>query len=258
MKALLGFDNINRLDGYSETSQGIKKLSQKQKYKTFDKYFADMDIPQERKDARVELANDLEDLMLAFFIFCEMQRRMQVSDIEYQKQYLYSRYLRIVRDHIPKENYLLEDDYIDDFVRKRTGDIVDVTNRKLDETRDKNASSVSDNNKTNPETNKNGKSTRDDWWLSEDRAWVIGAEDANSIENYEDFQEAIENGYTMKEWCDVRDDKERESHLAVGGKIIPISDPFMVGDSLMMFPKDTSFGAGPEEIDNCRCYLRYI
>lgn len=250
MRTILEFDKIERLGNSIEAEQLQKYKSQKSKYKTYKRYFADMGIPEDKKDARIVLAEDLEDLMLAFFIFCEMQRSIYGPDVQYQKQYLYERYRNIVYDHIDDKDGLLDkDDYIDEFIRERTEDIVDVTNNNLDKLKNRKKSSVS---------NDDEKHTRDDWWLSKDRAWVIGAEDANSIENYEDFEEALNLGYTMKEWCDVRDDKERESHLAVGGKIIPISDPFMVGDSLMMFPKDTSFGAGPEEISNCRCYLRFL
>ena len=38
---------------------------------------------------------------------------------------------------------------------------------------------------------------------------------------------------------------------------IGIFERFNVGNMQMMFPRDVSLGAGPEEIVNCRCSLRY-
>ena len=56
----------------------------------------------------------------------------------------------------------------------------------------------------------------------------------------------------------MKDKRVRETHREVDDVVLPISDPFEVGDYLMMFPKDTTFGAGPEEIVNCRCSVKYL
>jgi len=56
-----------------------------------------------------------------------------------------------------------------------------------------------------------------------------------------------------KTWWTMRDNMVRESHAAVHGVTVPFDEPFEVGDSLLMFPGDTSLGAGVEEIANCRC-----
>lgn len=39
--------------------------------------------------------------------------------------------------------------------------------------------------------------------------------------------------------------------------VIDIFEPFEVGNSLMMFPKDHSLGAQVKEIAGCRCSLKY-
>ena len=57
---------------------------------------------------------------------------------------------------------------------------------------------------------------------------------------------------------DIRDRKERKTHLKIGGEVIAIDKAFVVGKSLMMFPKDESLGADPEEIVNCRCTIKYF
>ena len=56
-----------------------------------------------------------------------------------------------------------------------------------------------------------------------------------------------------KTWWTAQDNKVRESHAEVHGVTVPFDEPFEVGDSLLMFPGDTSLGAGADEIANCRC-----
>ena len=53
------------------------------------------------------------------------------------------------------------------------------------------------------------------------------------------------------------DEKTRETHAMADGQKVDIDTPFIVGDSLMMFPTDTSLGATPQEIINCRCIMKY-
>lgn len=46
----------------------------------------------------------------------------------------------------------------------------------------------------------------------------------------------------------------RADHSAMHRKkIVGLDDPWIVGGALMMYPLDTSMGAGPEHIVNCRC-----
>ena len=65
-------------------------------------------------------------------------------------------------------------------------------------------------------------------------------------------------GYTHKQWVTMGDSKVRLSHREAAGQIRELAEPFLVGDSYMMFPQDSSLGAGAEEIVNCRCSMRPI
>jgi uncharacterized protein with gpF-like domain len=62
-----------------------------------------------------------------------------------------------------------------------------------------------------------------------------------------------EYGAERKEWQTAEDERVRDTHVAANGQIRNIDRPFEVGSSLMMYPRDGSLGAGPEEIVNCRC-----
>ena len=56
----------------------------------------------------------------------------------------------------------------------------------------------------------------------------------------------------------MRDRHVRHTHQLVEGKTIGINDVFLVGDSEMFYPKDTTFGASAREIVNCRCSIKYF
>lgn len=98
----------------------------------------------------------------------------------------------------------------------------------------------------------------DEYYFSEDRAMFMAENEANYYGNFGEMNDAIENGCTMKRWNTMRDKKVRHTHNFVDGEEIGIFDAFAVGDSLMLFPKDTSMEASAEEIVNCRCVCEYF
>ena len=98
----------------------------------------------------------------------------------------------------------------------------------------------------------------DPFYVSPDRAKYLAENEANTSLNHQDFVDAIAAGKTRKKWVDIRDDRERPDHRKVGGTIKPITEPFLVGDSIMDYPKDTSYGASANQIVNCRCTIKYI
>jgi uncharacterized protein with gpF-like domain len=60
-----------------------------------------------------------------------------------------------------------------------------------------------------------------------------------------------------KIWMSIPDDRTRETHEEADGLRQAMDDPFVVGDYELMFPGDSSMGAGPEELCNCRCTAVY-
>jgi len=60
-----------------------------------------------------------------------------------------------------------------------------------------------------------------------------------------------------KTWHAVGDAKTRPTHRAAHGQSVPFNEPFSVGGAQLMRPGDSSLGAGPEEIVNCRCSVLY-
>ncbi len=60
------------------------------------------------------------------------------------------------------------------------------------------------------------------------------------------------NGVEQKQWMSFLDDRTRDTHAAANGQTVPMDEPFVVGEALLMFPGDPE-SDHPEEVINCRC-----
>lgn len=190
----------------------------------YDEYFDEMDLTEEEKEKRKQFSREFEDVMLFIFALFSVMRQYGGINKQCIIGQLQSKYSEVVLKYMEIDKYL--DDYIADF----SIETVDTTINHID----------------------------DPFYLSNDRGILISENEANGIFNYGEFSEAIRAGKKRKQWVDVRDRKERETHREVGGTVIPIEDTFVVGNSLMLFPKDTSLGAEIKELANCRCTVKYF
>lgn len=192
----------------------------------FEEYFNKMDISDEDKQKRIDFADEANDILL--FIFALIDLYVANETIQDKKDYLLDvlteKYTRLINQ------YSVVDDYIADYILNACNSLIDTTFKHIGS----------------------------DYYISSERAFKNACDNANDVFNYDDYSKALISGKTMKQWLDVGDRRERESHLLVGGKTIPITDYFTVGVSKMMFPHDTSLGAGAEELANCRCAIRYF
>jgi hypothetical protein len=219
---MLGFEELNNL----ETETKTKSIP-------YDKYFGEMDLTDEQKEERKKLAKEMEMALLFLFFLIKSYKEYADNGTlnkplqEYTETMIEDfkyKYKNILIESVELTSYL--DEYVDDF----TQSVTDVTLKHID----------------------------DDYFTSEDRATFIAENEANVVLNAMDYERAIKQGKTRKKWIDMQDNRERKSHLLVGGKELPIKQPFVVGDSLMMFPKDNSMGAKPKEIIGCRCSCKYF
>lgn len=190
----------------------------------YEQYFGDMELTEEQIDKRINLAKSIEDVML--FLFTLIAVFQEYETLEISRQYIYDQ---------AKERYASAisiygtDDYIEQYVSDFAITTVDTTINHIN----------------------------DEYYQSGDRAQFIAENEANTILNHSEFEEAVSQGYAYKTWRTARDLKVRETHALLEGHTIPIEDAFWVGEYLMMYPKDTSLGAGAEEIVNCRCTIEY-
>lgn len=184
-------------------------------------YFDEMELPDEEKEKRKEFSESMVDVMLFIFALFSVMRQYDYMNKQYIIGQLHSRYSEIVM------KYMDIDKLVDDYIQRFSEEIVDTTLKYPDE----------------------------EYYLSDDRATIIGANEANSILGYRQLQEAKEKGYTRKTWITERDNKVRKTHREVDGETIGIDRLFLVGDSLMAYPHD--FSAPPEEVCGCRCSIKY-
>lgn len=96
----------------------------------------------------------------------------------------------------------------------------------------------------------------DDYYLSKERALLIGQNESNTTFNHIDYTEAKESGKRYKVWYAELDDRTREDHIEVDGTRIPIDEMFDVGGEQLRYPHDFMFGSA-KNLVNCRCTCRY-
>lgn len=217
----------------------IDELNTITKSVPYEKYFGEMELTKEQKESRKKIAEEMEELLIFLFTLLALYRQYEISVYRvYVRNLAVKKYTKIILENRGKvlgSNYLDNeslneiDDYLNEYAKEFVATTFETTEKHMD----------------------------DDYYFSNDRAVFVAENEANTVINYLEYKKAIAIGKTRKTWVDIRDKRERKTHLKVGGKTIGIEKAFMVGNSLMMFPKDTSMGATPEEIVNCRCTIKY-
>lgn len=238
----------------------------------YEQYFGEMDLTPQQKEQRIEMANRFEDMILFFFALLSVADEYSYTNDLFIIEQVETMYIAVLQgknvlfNNIPSDNKRLDTsinknqaeitpqtkEYIHGFAKqllKTTKEHIGKGNAK----ESANGGSAIENGKDNSKK----ESTNDRWYTSPDRAKFIAENEANTSANRKENEDAIKNGYNFKTWKTKRDLHVRPTHSEIDGLKIPIEDAFLVGNSEMMFPKDTSLGASAEEIVNCRCTIKY-
>lgn len=191
---------------------------------SIEEYFGGMELTNEQKKKRIDLAWELFDIFLALFYL--------IDDLKDTEMFDRNKTVEAVKEQIIEKvsEYADVDDYIENHAEELVNQVVNTTLKNI-----------------------NGS----DYWFSEDRATISAETETDTFLNYADYMIAKGKGYKYKEWLAITDEKTRHSHFKVNHTKIKIDETFMVGNSIMRFPHDTEYGASPEEIINCRCSIRY-
>lgn len=199
-------------------------LNTTHKSEPYEDYFESMDLNAEQRRKRIRFAEDLEQEILIFLILLFNMQKYNSVNYEQARKRLENGYVKTAKA------YMIVDKEMRDYIRIFSYDMIDSTKAHEDSP----------------------------YYYSMDRA-VFSAENESAISfDRQDYLQAIRSGKTKKLWVDVRDRKERNTHLEVGGTEKPINEPFVVGNSLMMYPHDAlNFNADPKEYLNCRCSIVY-
>ena len=215
--SVLSFDELNTL--------GKKRRSE-----PIEEYYNPMRISRQRRQKRMEVARKYRDALLEYMHFVD-------DYAEYG--YLDEPATELLRSSIVE---LIEDAFI----------IAKTTERNVDAVYRGYADRISKQIHESTMRNKD----KDAYFLSEDRATLIGEDESNALCGYDELQEAYSVGKSKKTWHTVGDKAVRDTHRAVDGKTVPLDKPFSVGGVEMMVPRDPEVDA-PEETSGCRCWLTF-
>jgi len=203
-------------------------------------FFEPMELPEEEKKRRIDMAWELFDIFYAMFVRVYAMQKLNKDDatiindvceafgVRYKDVVV--KYLDYSLDgqeslHTTLQGYLqgVIEPYIDGIVRE----MADTTIKHPDEP----------------------------YFGSVERAVICAETETNTIGNSIAEEIAIASGKTIKTWVTMMDEKVRDTHNDIHGQTVPINDYFMVGGFPARYPHDPDLPA--DEIVNCRCVCEY-
>lgn len=191
------------------------------------RFFSTMEITDEEKKKRCDLAYDFYDAI--YFVFTIIRVEKEIEEVNFTRNALIvDQYRSTLENRITDVFKKAKIPYEDDYIPKLVDEIITTTNR-------------------HPE---------DMYYLSKERAVLIAQNEANTAINYADYVSAKDSGATHKRWIAELDDKTRPAHAEADGTVVPIDDYFYVGGDTMRYPHDY-LNSSPENIINCRCVCEY-
>lgn len=191
-----------------------------------ESFFEPMELSDEDKKKRVDLAYEIYAMLTRFFTIVKASL---ATGTDIDRNYLVDYFTRYYKDLIVEQGYNknLDDDYYDFYIDMIADSIVDTSL-------------------------KGGANA-----LSDTRVIEIAQNDANVIENHNKHMQMKLDGFKTKRWVTMADEKVRFNHVMADGEEVPIDQPFKVGGSELMYPTDISLGADASEVINCRCGCIY-
>lgn len=224
------------------------------------KWFKKMDIPDEEKIKRVELAIDYAEIMLMLFFLITEQEYEKEECIAFAEERL-----RILAENALGEKNIA---YINDWAKIKSEEIVNNTYEKyeneIEDASEEEEKESEDKSEADGEQPKEERIRvpeldidipKDEYWTSEERGLLVGIELSTTVYNFDELYKAIKQGKTRKVWMTESDDRVRPTHDEVHGTDIPINELFIVGNSEMLMPGDTVHNAELKEVAGCRCHL---
>ena len=196
-----------------------------------EKFFDEMNVLKSEKERRIKTANLIDDAMRDFFA-------SQIIDVEegiYPERSKKGYYTDLLIDLY--FTFLPEKERYSDEFEGKAGEFA----QNIQNTTDK---AVIGNNNTDAQ-----KKTV----FSDNRARLISLNESLQIWNTIRHKE-LKGKQTTHTWQSMEDDRVRPTHVEADGQTVPIEEPFKVGKYMLMYPGDSSLGAGEEEIILCRCY----
>lgn len=181
-----------------------------------------MQITEEQKKKRKRIADDLCDVFLFLFLLLEDSKENGLTDYSFALPQFQKEFQGTITRYVNIDAYLIE------YIAQASREIFNTTLKHMN----------------------------DKWFFTRDRAVLLALNEANTIYNHEELEDAIKKGYTHKTWVAEIDDRTRMDHLLMDSTKIKIDEYFIFPDCKMQFPHDYIHGT-QEQLANCRCSLEY-
>ena len=216
-----------------------------------EKFFDEMNVLKPEKERRIKTANLIDDAMRDFFA-------SQIIDVEEgiypersKKGYYTDLLIDLYFTFLPEKER-----YSDEFEGKAgefAQNIQNTTDKAVLGNTDKQKGSGSKNAQEKPDGTNAVSDAQKKTVFSDNRARLISLNESLQIWNTIRHKE-LKGKQATHTWQSMEDDRVRPTHAEADGQTVPIEEPFKVGKYLLMYPGDSSLGAGEEEIILCRCY----
>ena len=201
----------------------LNTLIQNKRSMPFEQYFGEMNLTEEEKSKRIQMAEELEENFIVTMTLLFTMAQANKIDYEFIRKQIEDSYLETLR------KYASVDRHLETYVKSFSYDVIDSTKKHKNEP----------------------------YYYSLDRARFMAENEVNTAINHARYIEAVNGGKTMKRWESIIDEATRKDHREINGKYISIGQAFHVGDSWMLFPKDMSMNPNPNQVINCRCSMMY-
>lgn len=199
---------------------------------SIEKYFGEMELSDEEKELRIDLAEELELIFLYVFMLADVMSALDDTiDEGLLLESLVDRYMAVVDEFYPDIPKSVRDE-VSQYVSDISNEIVKTTVKNV--------------------PNKDGTKP---YGTNAQRALQCAENEANTVGNAMQYKKAISDGMTKKTWVTLGDEKVRHTHYLTDGETIGIYDEFEVGTEKMLYPRQ--LGKSAREVIGCRCSLKY-
>lgn len=206
----------------------VETLSEEAVREIFRTYYEPMEVSDEQKKQRVDMAYDL---YLLFYMILTAIKADYATDEEVNLD-LYSSLLstKLYNEVFSNTNNLGSSEVIAAYIPMLCSQIVETTMNHIDS----------------------------DYYTSQNRGINIAKTEANVFLNADDYEGISGEGYTYKIWCTQGDARVRDIHKVMEGTRVPINEYFVLDNGdMLLYPCDVSMNPSDESIANCRCSLDY-
>lgn len=190
----------------------------------YDEYFDGMGLTKAQKQKRIELSREFEKEFWPVLVYLYTLLPLGLLDEPTAKEQFLMAYLVVY------ELVFGVDDFGPEYADKFASEVARSTVDHVD----------------------------DPYFFSKDRAMYLSENESETAYNHDEYEKALLDGKQYKQWISMKDRRVRETHKDVDDDVKLIQEPFLVGNSLLLYPKDTSLDADPSEIVNCRCIVKYF